>query len=186
MTPDADLEILYASVSRVLSKWERLEGTLSLLFATFVSGHNSEAARRAYVAVRTFEGRAEMLRAASEVWFDTNQHSDLLTEFKTILSAITSFSPRRNDIAHGVVYKWTARAIPESEYQVGWALWPSHASFKDRDVNNAPKYCYTSVEIKYFEQQFAALMDPILILSQQLATVGLFHMGAIGPLAFAS
>ena len=64
---DKDIATLYASIGRALSQWERFDGTLSLLFATMVAGEGTLAARRAYSAVRTFEGRMEMLRAASEV-----------------------------------------------------------------------------------------------------------------------
>lgn len=178
---DQDNNVLYASVGRSLSQWERLEDALSLLFSAFVSGHNSKAARRAYVAVRTFEGRAEMLRAASEIWFDSNSRPDLLTDFKAILSAITSYAPRRNDIAHGVVDAWLPEpATASSKLATGWALFPSYASFKDRDVKDLPKYCYTSTEIDYFEKEFSKLIEPVNGLASHLAELGLFKMGVIG------
>ena len=66
---DRELDITYAAVGRALSSWERFEGILSLLFSAFVVNMEREGARRAYSAVRTFEGRAEMLKAASEAYF---------------------------------------------------------------------------------------------------------------------
>src|SRR5262249_62128295 len=137
--------------------------------------------RRASAAVRTFEGRAEMLRAASEIWFDSNSRPDLLTDFKAILSAITSYAPRRNDIAHGVVDAWLPEpATASSKLATGWALFPSYASFKDRDVKDLPKYCYTSTEIDYFEKEFSKLIEPVNGLASHLAELGLFKMGVIG------
>jgi hypothetical protein len=177
--------VLYAAVGRALSQWERLEAQLSLLFSAFVSGHNSEAARRAYVAVRTFEGRADMLRAVSDAWFDSHPAVELQGDFKKVLSGISSFSPRRNDIAHGVVDFWAPNGAAEEPEAAafGWALYPTYASFKDRDVKNAPKYCYTSPEIGHFETEFRNLLDPIRSLTRSLAVAGLFKMGAIGPMS---
>jgi hypothetical protein len=182
---DTDASILYAAVGRALSQWERLEAQLSLLFSAFVSGHNSEAARRAYVAVRTFEGRAEMLRAVSETWFDSHPNAELLDDFKKVLSGISSFAPNRNDIAHGVVDFWTPSGAP-ADFETpnfGWALYPSYASFKDRDVRNVPKYCYTSAEIGHFEKEFRNQLGPVGSLTHNLGVAGLFTMGAIGPLS---
>lgn len=66
---DADMNELYAAVGRALSQWERYEGHLALLFSAFVTGMETDIARRAYCAVRTFEGRTDMLRAAAEAFF---------------------------------------------------------------------------------------------------------------------
>jgi hypothetical protein len=61
---DKSIEETYAAVGRALSNWERYEWVLSHLFSVIVSDTESEAARRAYGAVRTFEGRIDMLEAA--------------------------------------------------------------------------------------------------------------------------
>src|SRR5438552_17358888 len=99
---DADINKTYASVGLFLSQWERYEGVLSLLFSAFVSRSQNKAARRAYVAVRTFEGRAEMLRAASSAYFDEHPDEKLQEAFKTVVKEATCFCPRRNDVAYGV------------------------------------------------------------------------------------
>src|SRR4051794_23508023 len=100
---DANVDDLYASIGRTLSEWERYNGNLSLLFAAFISGPLEDAARRSYAAVRTFEGRLEMLRAASEAYFAVMPNGDLLEDFKDILRAGSKFAERRNEIAHGTV-----------------------------------------------------------------------------------
>jgi hypothetical protein len=101
---DKILSTTYAAAGRALSQWERYEGVLSLVFSTFVAGSETQTAKRAYVAVRTFEARANMLRASSMAYFAEKPSDQHLQEpFKTILRDATCFGPRRNEIAHGVV-----------------------------------------------------------------------------------
>ena len=100
---DDSIEKLYAAAGRALSQWERYEGALSLLFSALVASALTNAARRAYYAVRPFEGRADMLRAASEAYFTENPDPELSTQFNRVLRNATNFSPRRNEIAHGLV-----------------------------------------------------------------------------------
>lgn len=157
-TGDSDINKVYASVGRFLSQWERYEGMLSLLFAAFVSQPKNDAARRAYVAVRTFEGRAEMLRAASAAYFHVNPDIAVQDGFKTVFRGATCFSPRRNDIAHGLVNRFFPQTYqPGEAIDIGYALYPSYASFKERDLQDRPGYCYASAELDYFYQEIIRL-----------------------------
>ena len=52
----------------------------------------TDIARRAYCAVRTFEGRAEMLRAASEAYFFTHPDSGLQERFKAVIKEAKTLS----------------------------------------------------------------------------------------------
>lgn len=157
---DQDIDVTYAAVGRALSAWERFEGILSLLFSAFVVNMEREGARRAYSAVRTFEGRIEMLKAASEAYFHESPNEAWLTSFKTMFKTSSQFGPRRNDIAHGVVQYFNVTS--ETELRApggGFALFPSFANFKDRSLSNHPDYCYTSVELKYFTDEFEKLQE---------------------------
>jgi hypothetical protein len=162
---DAEMDKLYAAVGRLLSQWERYEAALALLFSGFVAGFDNKPARRAYSAVRTFEGRAEMLRAASTAYFAEHPDDKTQEAFKTVLKEAVSFSQRRNDVAHGV----TDFYFPEAAFASGnidgyiveneYGLYPSAASFKERSLANAPTYCYTSVELDYFHGHFFRLVN---------------------------
>tara|TARA_R110000868_G_scaffold286313_6_gene546764 strand:- start:1273 stop:1779 length:507 start_codon:yes stop_codon:yes gene_type:complete len=137
------------------------DAQLSLLFGAFVSNSiDMSPALRAYGAVRTFEGRTEMLRASSETYFSEKPHLGLQNRFKPILKDAKNFSPRRNEIAHGVVDRF--QLADEVPIPVGprdkCALFPPYATFKDRDVRLTPLYCYGAPEILYFEGQFNKLM----------------------------
>jgi hypothetical protein len=154
---DDSIEVLYAAAGRALSQWERYEGALSLLFSAFVSTALTPAARRAYSAVRTFEGRVDMLRAAAEAYFAEKPDSDLLRQFKDILQDATNFAPRRNDIAHAFVDHFMscspgAMTCEDATY----CLYPSDANSKDR----LPPYCFSSVELDYFFTEFYQLQEP--------------------------
>jgi len=66
---DANQDVLYAAIGRTLSEWERHEAALSYVFAGLTASPHSIIVRRAYSAIRMFEGRADMLRAASQAYF---------------------------------------------------------------------------------------------------------------------
>ena len=159
---------VYCMVGLMLSQWERYEMALSHLFSAFVSSGDSYAPRRAYVAVRTFEGRAEMLRAASSAYFDENPDERLLNTFKDILRNAIQYSQRRNDVAHGVVDYFGAEESwgEESEFDNGtFALYPSEANFKERTIFGKPSYCMTSIEIDYFFEKIYKLHRPAVNLA---------------------
>jgi hypothetical protein len=167
---DKDEETVYSSVGRFLSFWEKYEAALAYLFASFFGHYPLNApARRAYFSVRTFEGRADMLRAASSTYFDARESSELQKRFKEVLRDATALSPRRNDIAHGFVDQFQT----EDEWlRFGWlleapgfALYPSLASFKERDTRGKPSYCMTSVEINYFHEHLIKLQPNAIALA---------------------
>jgi hypothetical protein len=170
---DVDEDKLYAAIGRFLSEWERYESILSFVFAAFVTSEHFAIARRAYSAVRTFEGRADMLRASSQTYFYLHPDEPLQEQFKAIIKAAASFSPRRNDIAHGAVDRYLHEPpllapVPRSDK---FALFPSFATFKDRDVEGVPTYCYTTNELEYFRMEFLKLRNPAAQLASHIGHV---------------
>jgi hypothetical protein len=162
---ESTCEAIFTAVGRALTEWESHEGALSVLFAVLVSPIlKTKAGMRAYSAVRTFEGRAEMLRAASLASFDSDPDEGHQTEFKRILARSLSFSPRRNEITHASVLRFG------STDDETYALYPAYASFRERDLNNNPSYCMTAKEINYFADHFKSLRSPILDLTTGLST----------------
>jgi hypothetical protein len=135
-TGDATANETYAAVGCALSSWERHEAALSFLFAAFVSEGTSRIARRAYNAIRTFEGRAEMLKAASHSFFAAYPDEEMQKRFKDILRNAKEFSARRNDIAHGCVAYFEDNGIEELIHLSSdtFALFPSFSNVKDRDL----------------------------------------------------
>jgi hypothetical protein len=158
---DTSDEMVYAWVGRALSAWERHEAKLGVLFASFLVQKEANAlpAIRPYFSVRTFEGRAEMLRAASAAYFSENPNEPLQGEFKSLISEAIAFSPRRNEIAHGIVVKFGR--TPDERARPGdtFGLEPTFATFRQRNLENDAIYCYCSRELRYFRDEFNILAD---------------------------
>jgi hypothetical protein len=161
---DATLEVVFEAVGRALSRWEAYDGYLAVLFSAFISPKfETRAAMRAYSAVRTFEGRLEMLRASSEAYFDKMPDPDFLARFKDILRHASCYTQRRNEITHATAGVFRH---PDNTQGDGFGLCPAYASFKERNLENIPTYCMTSAEIEYFSNIFLGLQEPV----QQLIT----------------
>lgn len=160
---DSSVSLLYYCVGLFLSQWERHEVALSALFTSFVSGQQRTPARRAYVAVRTFEARVEILRAASEAYFEDNPNTEHQDKLKDVLRNAKQYSERRNDIAHGVVDFFCLKDDwDRPRLENAYALYPSQASFKERTTAGIPSYCMTSAEIHYFFEKIFELQRPAL------------------------
>jgi hypothetical protein len=165
---DANMETTHASVGRAISRWEVYDGVLSVLFSAFVSpSFTTKSAMRAYSAVRTFEGRLDMLRAASAAYFDEQPETELLAAFKEVLRNASCFSPRRNEITHAAVANFLAE---DGTVTDTYALYPAYVSFKERDLKNKPTYCMTSTEINYFDGYFLDLQKPVTDLASRIAS----------------
>jgi hypothetical protein len=152
---DSDKGTIYLQVGQFISFWEKLEAALAFLFANFSAPYpQSEPARRAFFSVRPFEGRADMLRAGSEAYFSAHPSEELLSDLKEILKLSVCYSQRRNDIAHGIVDRFQT----EDEWNrygwldetAGYALYPSLASFEERNLRGIPTYCMASADVEYF------------------------------------
>ena len=165
---DPTPEVIYEAVGRALSSWEIYEGLQSVLFSAFVTPNlQTKAAMRAYSAVRTFEGRNEMLRAASQAYFHEQPEIELQDAFKGILSTAASFSPRRNEITHASVNAFT---MEDGSATPTFALYPAYASFRERDMKNIPSYCMTKAEIDYFSAHFREMQTPVRMLIGQITS----------------
>jgi hypothetical protein len=163
---DAKPDMTYAAVGRALSQWEKFESELAELFAVFAGGvPTSLPAVRAYGSIQTFRGRADMIEAAAEGFFAVFPDDDLATRINDFMIRARNFSPRRNDIAHGVVHT----AVWPSG-QKGSGLFPAKYATKKNTLqvpfDPAAKgqrltYAYTSAEIDSMRQQFQALEDDV-------------------------
>jgi len=159
---DADNNTTYAAVGRALSNWERLEGYLSLIFSAMVGpGEEPLAASRAYGSVASFIGRNEMLWAAAEAYLSLHPDALLQASLETILKEAKKASPRRNEIAHGIV-----QPLMAMDRSITWALVPAYYATNKRNLDRSPKYAFSSIEIMGFGHKFNELADP----TEQLLT----------------
>jgi hypothetical protein len=164
---DETSKVTFQAVGEALSQWEHFEGYLSLIYANLVgTGDTTEPAVLSYGTVVSFKGRADMIRAAANGFFFRKPDEILQEELKAILKLADNFSPRRNEIAHGIVQPY----VPDGARAVdGFALVPAYYATNKRVLGTAdagiaplrmkPKYAYTSAEIKYFKHHFSHLTD---------------------------
>jgi hypothetical protein len=152
---DDKAEKTYAAVGRALTAWELYEANVAAMFSVLVAGTKSLAAYRAYCAVRTFEGRLDMLRAASTAYFAQRPDSQQQDLIRTIVREAASYCPRRNEIAHGMVHRFQRKPEKsQSPKEDTFALYPPYVTFKERDLLQVPTYCYTSVELTHYAKEF--------------------------------
>lgn len=157
---DKTEDSIYVAVGRALSHWEKFDAALGGLFGAFV-GIDHGPAERAYAAVRTFEGRLEMLRAASGAFFNKYPNEYFQKRMVELMRLAANFGPRRNDITHAIVdlFREEGQRDPIIERR-GYGLFPTEASYKARDLERTPSYCYTSRELEYLALQFNDLIVP--------------------------
>jgi hypothetical protein len=157
---DDDTSTIFQSIGEALSYWEWAEGYLGLIFAELVApGQNPLAASRAYGTIVAFQGRADMVRSAAEAYFATRQDAQAVAiqaRLAAHMKLLGRASPRRNDIAHGIVQPFSNLGGPN-----GYALFPSYYTSRRRDLLGVPSYIMSSVEIGRFGKQFAALKEPL-------------------------
>lgn len=148
-------ERLYTSVGRALSAWEHFESLLAHLFSHLIGlDTDSLAARRAYGCVVSFSGRADMLTAAAEAYFDEHPDDEAERKLADLLKTAKRASGRRNDIAHGC-----ALVFPRSfaKPAIGYCLVPGAYNTNRNNIDHEPSYAYTCKEIDRFHQQFVDL-----------------------------
>jgi len=164
---DPDPYITFGAVGAALTDWERFEGHLALIFTALIGlGDEAHAARRAYGTIAAFQGRAGMVRAAAEAYFDEHPDPDLQKDLADLLNTASRASARRNEIAHGVVQP----IDPSKTVFTGgrYTLVPAYYATNKRDLRHQARYSYAAVEIQRFARQFDELVEPALALLDRI------------------
>lgn len=158
----------YEAIGRALSAWEAFELDLSRIFGALVGANDGLlAAMRAYGSVLTFRGRNDMVKAAAGVFFLLQPNEDLQKDLKRLLDLSIDYSPRRNEIAHGIVLAYSAFFVGKDE---GYCLGPTAYATNKQElqslsegyiIGHRPRYCYASPQINAFRDRFYDdLMEP--------------------------
>jgi hypothetical protein len=169
---DGSATTTYAAVGKALSEWTTFEVNLARLFATLLTGDYSPAIAAnllVFGSVRTYEGRAEMMRTASAACFQVLKRNSSGVDTPARLSAqaiagweaqITDlmksgdqFVARRNDIAHGLVRPMVR---PRSERRM-YLLYPTQIERKKHSLLSQPLFAYSSKELAYYSAEFDKL-----------------------------
>ena len=100
-----------------------------------------------------------MLSAAADAFFENFGRPDVQSTYREIIKQCRGFGARRNDIAHG-----TRTLYPD----LGHILVPAYYNSRKYATNDNPAYRYSSIEIDYYEGEFAALIELIRQLEVQV------------------
>ena len=114
-------------------------------------GTGHYAAQRAYGAIVSSRGRAEVMRAAGEVFFRSFPDANLESDFSDTMTLYGHAGTRRNEIAHGLLMGGPDRKHP------GYYLASSVYNTNKRKIDLTSVYFYSSEEIRYFAKHFQAL-----------------------------
>ena len=182
--PGERLDTLFASVGSALSAWERMETNLCRLFRLLMlprtagrDPRQQQVSGRAYSAVRSFEGRAAVLLAASEAYFEQFPDKEVKDLINQVLGEAKCAAGRRNDIAHGMVQQFYPEKIVRSEFgmerlrtistrylnrygkdlPLKLCLGPSLSMGDRMDYLDRPLYCYVCLDIIFYADQFRKL-----------------------------
>jgi hypothetical protein len=164
---DLDTEILMAAVGSALSAWQYTEDVIADIFESILTDCSPKGeyvtreveymtpARRAYGSIVSFDGRAGMVQAAAEAFFEVHKNGQMHTRLRKLLQSCRGWSARRNEVAHG--------QIGGSPMNLNMcALWPWGSSMKKRAVDYRASFVYNSAQIKEFERQFFVLQEQLM------------------------
>ena len=163
---DASPESIFLAVGRAMTQWEHLEAALGDFFAFLVGGDFglTDPALRAYGSIVSFNQRATMLEEAASAYFHATPHPSFQERFHQLIKIeCRNFAGRRNDIAHGLVEKGFDKSGGLSNFLI-----PGRYASKKWKPDQPPHYLYSSKEIDYFAEQFAALYDQVAALVNEM------------------
>lgn len=169
--PDADIQILYASVGQALTHWEQIESELSIWFALFIDKMwQHEAYDQYYEEGRTCRRRINTVEKAGEQFFIKKPDQRAESDFSTLIRATRGFADRRHELAHGIVrpvqWFWTwvsATMKPPEGVDYEYCLVPPHYQRSWFDAKEwRPDFVYTSKEIYEIDRNFVEHLHLLL------------------------
>lgn len=167
-------DVLY-SVGKALNEWNVLELSLMKLFSSFLADIPAYKliASHSYGAVRTFEGRLELLRKASEAYFglceETEDRKELQKRLKHFLGCkCQRLSSVRNNIAHGYLSKEGFNLLIEHTHNKDFYWGPSPSDSSKNQFLGMPKFKYTANDLDEHSKSFCELSKECQDLAQDI------------------
>jgi hypothetical protein len=145
---------LFIAVGKALSHWELVEHAIASLFTIVTIGSYyapSAPTLRAYASVANSSNRIQMVRAAVESWLHEWKDCPIGENAVSILKECSGWAGRRNDIAHGLVDRFT------DEFSKGWFLVPGIYSNRGRSPRGKMDYRYNAEIINAFGNELLQL-----------------------------
>lgn len=156
---DADQDITYAAVGRVLTNWEYIEGELSHIFALFKHRlWTAEAYDEYYDKGKTTRARLKTVELVAADFFMRAPNQEVEGNFNQLIKAAVGFADRRHEVAHGIVraVEWFGHFLPDIKHRddgrFSFCLVPPHYQRSWFNSAGMPEYVYTSAELNIIGQ----------------------------------
>lgn len=180
---DAARESIFTAIGRATVNWGFFEGGVARVFSRLLGANQTDVLQPmvAYGAVRTFEGRLEMVRAVATRYFMRMRMDDVPKELQERAAKLEAplrthttkewreFAARRNDIIHGILSVHLFGAAGESEPL--WVLVPEYYDEKKTREVNIVEFIYSSSEINYYAEQFWKIMGQAHSIQNELTDI---------------
>jgi len=146
-----------------MTRWESLEFELSRLHSMFLGAFDETEAMRAYGKGDTFLRRKTILKESAEAQFRTNPNQKREGEFDNLLTEASGYADRRNEIAHGMVFRideitlFRKHLKPQLLKREHYALIAPLYASKAHLPSGLPAYAYTSNTMDRLAQRIMKL-----------------------------
>jgi hypothetical protein len=150
---DAIPDKTFAYVGFTMSRWESLEFELSRLHSLFLGALDETDAMRDYGKGRIFPERLDTLTKAAAPHFYSHPSQKSEGQFDEVLEQARLFADRRNDVAHGIVFRidqityFREQIKPQLLKREHYALIPPLYALKPHRATGLPSYAYTSASM---------------------------------------
>ena len=163
---DLDGALLYGSVGLALTNWGSVDEIFARLFARFLDAR-AFGAGRVFGTTQGLTGKIDILAVATSGAFNRNYVTEEdRAHWDELVGHYRQATPRRNDIAHGIVRDFTvenehvgAFLVPLL-YAKGTSVWMTPAALAARTgLDLYGHFRYTSGDIHHFGARFLELEE---------------------------
>lgn len=164
---DEHEDITFMHVGRITTRWEFIEVEFSRLYTWFGGKLDDQILMNEYGKGSISRTRTKDLTRKADEFFIKNPDQHRESKFCSLLAQARGYADRRNDIAHGIVFRidpitfFRERIKATLLKREHYALIPPIYSFRHADVQGFPVYAYTSPEMKRLERRLWRLYKEI-------------------------
>jgi len=180
---DSAREPIWTAIGRASTNWGHFEGGVARVFGRLLGVNQTDVLQPmvAYGAVRTFEGRLQMVRAVATRYFMRMKMTDVPKELGERAAKLESplrtytnkewrfFAERRNDIIHGILAMHSFGPLGASDPL--FVLVPEYYDESKTREANIVEFMYSSSEIRYYADEFWRLMGQAHTIQNELSDI---------------
>jgi hypothetical protein len=179
-TSDHNIGPMFQAVGHALSQWEMVEEKLADLFLSLCECKDDstrEKLARTFGSIESSGARLTVLKDRLNIYLAPHLKTPKLEQhvnwfLSKLVDAVSAASPRRNEIAHGIVYTFLAQRNNELlKFNGVYLVSPKYLSGRNAAKKNSPEndslwfvsssYAYNANEVGGMALKFAALGNKV-------------------------